>query len=113
MVLKDAIGRKERLEKLEKESDRFSEIDLKGLSNKEKAEKLIHVLSSERERRMQKEAAFVEMLNEERAARKQAEENMKQLEQKLDLLASAMKGKVPTKFPLIKSPQKHATAPSK
>jgi hypothetical protein len=106
MVLKDAIGRKDRLDKLEKDSERFSEVDLKGLSNKEKAEKLIQALSAERERRMQKESVFVEMLNEERAARKQAEDNMRQLEQKLDILANAVKAKAPTKFPMIKSPQK-------
>jgi len=106
MVLKDAIGRKDRLDKLEKDSERFSEVDLKGLSNKEKAEKLIQALSAERERRIQKESVFVEMLNEERAARKQAEENMRQLEQKLDMLANVVKAKAPTKFPMIKSPQK-------
>ena len=113
MVLKDAVGRKERLEKLEKQSDRFSELDLNGLSNQEKAEKLIKALSAERERRMQKESAFVEMLNEERAARKQAEENMKQLEQKLEILASAVKGKMPTKLPVLKSPVKSRTTPRK
>jgi hypothetical protein len=113
MVLKDAIGRKERLEQLEKESDRFSDLDLKGLSNQEKAEKLIKALSAEKERRIQKESAFVAMLNEERAARRQAEENMKQLEQKLEMLASVVKSKLPTKLPVIKSPQRSSATPPK
>ena len=112
MVLRDALNRKERLEALEKDSQRFSEQDLKGLSSKAKAEKLIQALGTERERRVRKEALFVEMLNEERAARKQAEDNMKQLEMKLDSLAAVM-APVPKKdylkrttLPVIRSPKK-------
>ena len=71
MVLQDALHRKERLEKLEKETERFSQGDLKGLSSKEKAERLVLELNKERERRIQKETAFIELLNEERNARKQ------------------------------------------
>uniref|UniRef100_A0A7S0LVM0 Uncharacterized protein n=1 Tax=Cryptomonas curvata TaxID=233186 RepID=A0A7S0LVM0_9CRYP len=112
MVLRDALNRKERLEVLEKDSQRFSEQDLKGLSSKAKAEKLIQALGTERERRVRKEALFVEMLNEERAARKQAEDNMKQLEMKLDSLAAAI-APVPKKdylkrttLPVIRSPKR-------
>lgn len=114
MVLRDALSRKERLEALDKDSERFSEHDLKGLTSKAKAERLIKVLSAERERRVRKEALFVEMLNEERAARKQAEENMKQLEQKLDTLANAISSSPAKKdylkrttLPVIRSPKKH------
>ena len=114
MVLRDALSRKERLEALDKDSERFSEQDLKGLTSKAKAERLIKVLCTERERRVRKEALFVEMLNEERAARKQAEDNMKQLEQKLDSLASAINASPVKKdylkrttLPVIRSPKKH------
>ena len=115
MVLRDALNRKERLEALDKDSERFSEQDLKGLTSKAKAERLIKALSTERERRVRKEALFVEMLNEERAARKQAEDNMKQLESKLDALANAITASSPSKkdflrrttLPVIRSPKKH------
>mmetsp|Transcript_70293 Transcript_70293/g.187291 ORF Transcript_70293/g.187291 Transcript_70293/m.187291 type:complete len:200 (-) Transcript_70293:168-767(-) len=114
LVLKDALSRKERLDKLERESERFSERDLKGLSSKAKAEVLIKALSAERDRRVKKETYFVEMLNEERAARKQAEDSMKALESKLDLLSSALSAGQSTKkdylrrtkLPVIRSPQR-------
>ncbi|KAJ1492581.1 hypothetical protein T484DRAFT_2904222 [Baffinella frigidus] len=89
-VLKDALGRKERLDKLESASQKFEDKTLRGLSGQQKAEKLLVVLGHEREKRTQKEALFVELLNEERAARVQAEASMKMLEGKLDNLAQAM-----------------------
>mmetsp|Transcript_61318 Transcript_61318/g.164698 ORF Transcript_61318/g.164698 Transcript_61318/m.164698 type:complete len:155 (+) Transcript_61318:183-647(+) len=107
VVLKDALESKDRLDMLETESTRFSDIDLKGLTNEEKAKKLIRVLGSERQRRIQKESAFMEMLQEERVARKQAEENMRSLEMKLDALTSLVQKKG-TKLPLIKTPSKAA-----
>mmetsp|Transcript_60276 Transcript_60276/g.123840 ORF Transcript_60276/g.123840 Transcript_60276/m.123840 type:complete len:197 (-) Transcript_60276:398-988(-) len=89
-VLKDALGRKDRLDKLESSSERFDDATLQGLSSQAKAEKLIKALGNERSSRLKKEQMFVELLNEERAARLQAETAMKQLENKLDTLASVM-----------------------
>jgi len=94
-VLKDALGRKDRLEKLESNSEKFDDSSLKGLTAQAKAEMLIKALGNERNNRIQKEKMFVELLQEERTARLQAEATMKQLESKLDSLANVMG--VPTK----------------
>eukprot|EP00288_Rhodomonas_lens_P014756 CAMPEP_0177716846 /NCGR_PEP_ID=MMETSP0484_2-20121128/14719_1 /TAXON_ID=354590 /ORGANISM="Rhodomonas lens, Strain RHODO" /LENGTH=184 /DNA_ID=CAMNT_0019228887 /DNA_START=166 /DNA_END=717 /DNA_ORIENTATION=- len=89
-VLRDALGRKDRLDKLESASTKFDDAALSGLSAQAKAEKLIKALGNERSSRLKKEAMFVELLNEERQARMQAESAMKELESKLDNLASVM-----------------------
>jgi len=60
-VLKDALGRKERLQKLETMSDKFDDSALKGLSAQAKAEKLLQALGNERNNRIQKEKMFVEL----------------------------------------------------
>mmetsp|Transcript_42784 Transcript_42784/g.68692 ORF Transcript_42784/g.68692 Transcript_42784/m.68692 type:complete len:199 (+) Transcript_42784:152-748(+) len=99
-VLKDALGRKDRLEKLEGMSEKFDDGSLKGLSAQAKAEKLIKALGNERSNRIQKEKLFVELLQEERTARLQAEATMKTLETKLDSLANVMG--VPTKQAYLK-----------
>eukprot|EP00802_Teleaulax_amphioxeia_P016853 Tamp_16983.p1 GENE.Tamp_16983~~Tamp_16983.p1 ORF type:complete len:195 (+),score=57.06 Tamp_16983:480-1064(+) len=89
-VLKDALGRKDRLEKLESMSEKFDDSAMKGLPAQAKAEKLIKALGNERNNRIQKEKMFVELLQEERTARLQAEAAMKTLESKLDSLANVM-----------------------
>lgn len=63
---------------------------MKGLPAQAKAEKLIKALGNERNNRIQKEKMFVELLQEERTARLQAEAAMKTLESKLDSLANVM-----------------------
>eukprot|EP00287_Rhodomonas_sp_CCMP768_P009998 CAMPEP_0196728186 /NCGR_PEP_ID=MMETSP1091-20130531/8942_1 /TAXON_ID=302021 /ORGANISM="Rhodomonas sp., Strain CCMP768" /LENGTH=193 /DNA_ID=CAMNT_0042070901 /DNA_START=71 /DNA_END=652 /DNA_ORIENTATION=- len=89
-VLKDALGRKDRLDKLESASEKFDDAALSGMSSQAKAEKLIQALGNERSNRIKKEAMFVELLNEERQARMQAESAMKELETKIDSLAQVM-----------------------
>jgi hypothetical protein len=71
-------------------SEKFDDQALKGLSSKQKAEKLIEALSKERRNRQNKEDMFLELIKEEREARLAAEAAMKALESKLDTLASAV-----------------------
>lgn len=89
-VLRDALNKKERLDQLEKMSDKFDESTLKGLTSNEKAERLISALTNERQSRQKKEQMFVDLIKEERNARVAAEANMKALESKIDHLASAV-----------------------
>ncbi len=89
-MLRDALSKRDRLDQLDRMSDKFDDAALKGLSSKEKAEKLIEALTKERKNRQSKEHMFLELIKEERAARVAAESAMKALESKLDTLASAV-----------------------
>jgi hypothetical protein len=89
-VLRDALSKRDRLDQLDRMSDRFDDAALKGLSSKEKAERLIEALTKERKSRQNKESMFLELIKEERAARVAAESAMRALESKLDTLATAV-----------------------
>uniref|UniRef100_A0A6U2AST3 Uncharacterized protein n=1 Tax=Hemiselmis andersenii TaxID=464988 RepID=A0A6U2AST3_HEMAN len=89
-VLRDALSKRDRLEHLDKMSDRFDDKELAGLSVREKAQRLIVALNQERQTRQTKEQMFVDLIKEERAARVAAESAMKALESKIDHLASAV-----------------------